>query len=124
MKDQIFNQIALSLGDVNVANPIGYNESASSYSVGTLLTNTMLVIVFPFAFLISIILIAIGGLRIIISQGNPNAVSGGKSMIINSIIGLIIISIAWSATAFVSTNILNIESVSKYEEYVPPDDGF
>lgn len=110
MTDQL-KQIALTLGDVNVDNPIGYNQSGQAYNVGTLITAAMLVVIFPFAFLVSIILIAIGGLRIIMSQGNPGAVSGGRSMIINSVIGLVIISIAWAVTSFVSTNLLNVNVI-------------
>ena len=110
MTDQL-KQIALTLGGVDVANPIGYNKSGSVYDVGSLITAAMLVLIFPFAFLLSIILIAIGGLRIIMSQGNPGSVASGRSMIINSVIGLVIISIAWAVTSFVSTNLLNINII-------------
>ena len=110
MTEQL-KQIALTLGGTNVDNPIGYNQSGSVYSVGTFLTNTMLVLVFPFAFLIAIILIAIGGLRIIMSQGNPGAVAGGRSMIINSVIGLVILCVAWAVTAYISSSLLNVNVV-------------
>jgi len=100
--------VAIRLGDVVVVNPITGGNTASANSVGGFIGNTMVYFLFPFAFLLSIILIAIGAFRIIISSGNPQAVASGRSMIINSIIGLTIISIAWALTAFISQSILKV----------------
>ena len=100
--------IAIRLGESGVGNPITEFNSGSASSVGGFISNAMVYFVFPFAFLVSIILIAIGAFRIILSGGNPAGVAGGKSMIINAVIGLVIISIAWALTAFVSQSILNV----------------
>lgn len=102
------NYIAIRLGGTGVGNPIADGNSAASYSVGNLISNAMIYFIFPFAFLFSIVLIAIGAFRIILSGGNPGSVSGGRSMIINSVIGLIIISLAWAITAFISQAVLNV----------------
>lgn len=100
--------VAIRLGDTGVGNPITSGDTASANSVGGFISNAMVFFLFPFAFLAAIILIAIGAFRIIISSGNPQGVAGGRSMIINSVIGLIIISIAWALTAFISQSILNV----------------
>ncbi len=103
-----FKHIAIQLGNSGVGNPITSDETGAVNSIGGFISNAMVYFLFPFAFLVSIILIAIGAFRIIISGGNPNSVSGGKSMIINAVIGLIIICIAWALTAFISQSVLNV----------------
>ncbi len=100
--------IAIRLGESGVGNPITESNTGAANSIGGFISNTMVYFLFPFAFLVSIILIAIGAFRIIISGGNPASVASGKSMIINAVIGLIIICIAWALTAFVSQSILNV----------------
>jgi len=70
--------------DFTVPNPVG---------VGNLegIINIILQVAFGVAGLVAVIYLIIGGYRYITSSGNPEAVEGAKSTIINSIIGLIII---------------------------------
>lgn len=104
--------VAIQLGNSGVGNPITDSNTASANSIGGFITNAMIYFVFPFAFLVSIIIIAIGAFRIIASGGNPAGVAGGRSMIISAVIGLIIISIAWALTAFIAQSILNVYVIS------------
>ena len=67
-----------------VPNPIGATSLQQ-------VINIALQVAFGLAGLVAVIFLIIGGFRYISSQGNPEAVEGAKSTIVNSIIGLVII---------------------------------
>lgn len=57
--------------------------------------------IFGLAGALSMLFIVIGGVRYIISQGDPNAVSQAKSTIIYALVGLVITVMAYSIVRFV-----------------------
>ncbi len=58
-----------------------------------------------FAF-IAVIMIIIGGIRYIISNGDQNAVTGAKNTILYAIVGLVIAIFGWAIVNFVLDEIL------------------
>jgi hypothetical protein len=50
---------------------------------------------------ISVIMVVIGGLKYVLSQGNPGAVEGAKNTILYAVIGLIIAILAFAIVNFV-----------------------
>lgn len=69
--------------------------------------------------IITIILIIYAGFRWMTSAGNEDAISSAKSILKNAIIGLVIITFAWSITLFVlrrlNKNYLESEGAGYYE---------
>lgn len=55
--------------------------------------------------LVSVLLILIGGLRYVLSSGDPQATAGAKNTIIYAIVGLIIAIVARSIVVFVLTRL-------------------
>lgn len=53
--------------------------------------------------IVAVIFLVIGGIRYVLSAGNKDAVAAAKNTILYSIIGLIIIIIAWAIVRMVST---------------------
>lgn len=66
---------------------------------GTL--STIISIVIAVVAVISVLFITIGGLRYILSQGDPQAVSKAKSTIVYALIGLVVAILAQIIVAFV-----------------------
>lgn len=54
---------------------------------------------------ISVIMIVVGGLRYVISNGDQTAVTGAKNTIFYSVIGLVVALMAYAIVNFVLTNI-------------------
>ena len=63
-----------------------------------------------FVALISVIMIIIGGIRYIISNGDQNAVTGAKNTILYAIVGLVIAIFGWAIVNFVLDSILDDEA--------------
>jgi hypothetical protein len=61
--------------------------------------------IFGLAGALSLLFIVIGGMRYIISQGDPNAVGQAKNTIIYALVGLIVTVIAYSIVRFVVSSI-------------------
>jgi len=55
----------------------------------------ILLFILAIAFIIAVIFLVIGGFRYIVSQGNEEAVDKAKGTITNSIIGIVVIVLAW-----------------------------
>jgi len=58
-------------------------------------------IVFALAASIALLMVAIGGFRYVVSNGDPNATASAKNAILYAIIGLIVVIAAYSIVAFV-----------------------
>jgi hypothetical protein len=50
---------------------------------------------------VAVIMLIIGGLRYVISGGNPQATKGAKDTILYAIIGLVVVIAAWAIVNFV-----------------------
>ncbi len=53
------------------------------------------------ASVIAVIMIIVSGLTMVTSQGNPDAVKSSRNRIIYSVVGIVMIALAWSITTFV-----------------------
>ena len=62
-------------------------------------------IVFGIAGSLALLFIVIGGLRFILSQGDPNGVAQGKNTIIYALVGLVVTLTAYSIVTFVLNNL-------------------
>lgn len=70
-------------------------------SLVTAVTNTLLVVIGA----ASVIMMIIGGLRYVLSNGDQNAVTAAKNTILYSAIGLIVAMLAYAITSFIVTAI-------------------
>ncbi|MBR1802126.1 hypothetical protein IJ768_02800 [Candidatus Saccharibacteria bacterium] len=55
--------------------------------------------------IISVLVIVIGGVRYVISAGDPGKVKQAKDMILYAIVALVVAGLAWAIVSFVSSNI-------------------
>jgi type IV secretory pathway VirB2 component (pilin) len=98
---------ALPTDQQNLCNGAGVDCSSSSkataplqISVGTI-TNTLLTV----AGAIAVIIIVVGGIRYITSNGDSGAVKQAKDTILYAIIGLIVVIVAYAIVHYVIGNI-------------------
>ncbi len=83
---------------VNAAQPTGAKDNLfSSGGLFQKVSNTLIFIVGA----ISVIMLIIGGLRYVISAGNPSAVTGAKDTILFAIIGLVVAALSFAIVSFV-----------------------
>ncbi|MBU0458421.1 hypothetical protein KJ652_05135 [Patescibacteria group bacterium] len=82
-----------------VPNLGGPNGDARSIIIG--ITTTILNIMA----LIAVVVIVIAGIRLVISQGEQEAVEKGKKTILFAILGLIVILLARAIVDFIATNV-------------------
>ena len=59
--------------------------------------------VFPFAGLILLIMLIIGGFQILLSKGNPEAVKAGQDKVVSALIGFVIIFLAYWLMQIIQT---------------------
>jgi hypothetical protein len=67
--------------------------------------NTIVNIVFGIAGSLALLFIVIGGLRYVLSQGDPNAVATAKNTVIYALVGLVVTITAYGIVAFVINHI-------------------
>lgn len=79
------------------------NSSSSGISSDTI--RTIVSIVFGIAGALALLFIVIGGLRYILSAGNPEAASQAKNTILYALVGLIITMAAYGIVAFVISKV-------------------
>lgn len=84
----------LELPGCTIANEEGSNVVADTLEV-----------VFLAAGSLSILFIVIGGLRYVISTGDPNGAKQAKDTILYAVIGLLISTLAWAIVNFVAENV-------------------
>lgn len=87
---------------INIFSAVGpndFNVPKTQLTQGSL--DTVLQIVLGLAAAIAIIMLLIGSLKYITSQGDPGAVSRAKNTILYSVIGLVIVAGAFSIVTFV-----------------------
>lgn len=98
MKEWLYTTIAASpLKD-------GY-ESLPKVSADSGRLDTILTVVFGVAGAVALLMLVIGGFRYILSQGDPNGAAQAKNTIIYSIVGLIVVIIAFTIVSFVLNNV-------------------
>jgi len=54
----------------------------------------------------AVIFVILGGVTMVTSSGNPEAVANARKRVVYALIGLVIISLAWTAIAFVTDKII------------------
>jgi hypothetical protein len=64
---------------------------------------TVLKLIFGISGAVAVIFIALGGLKYILSQGNPQEATKAKDTILNALIGLVIVIAAYGIISFVYT---------------------
>lgn len=89
-----FSQIAPSQPSVNTGN-------LPTANVGTSM-DEVLTIVFVLITIISVIFVAIGGLKYVLSNGDSNSVQSAKNTILYAVIGLVIGISAFTIVSFVA----------------------
>lgn len=99
-----FSASALSIKDAmsnitKTGNVSGYNQNVTFTDIVALIINTLLGIVG----IIFFIMIIYGGLTWMTAAGNPEKVGKAKKLITNAIIGLAIITAAYSISYFITT---------------------
>lgn len=62
---------------------------------------------------VGVIMVIVGGLRYVTSQGNPSAVEGAKNTILYAVIGMIIAVMAFAIVNFVLTQVKPTPAVDK-----------
>lgn len=72
----------------------------SSNSLTSSVSNIIYIMIFS-AGIIAVILIIIGGIRYIISQGDEKAIEGAKNTILYAVVGLIVATLAFAIVTFV-----------------------
>lgn len=80
-------------------------ESLPSAEANQASLDTVLTFVFGLAGAIALLFLIIGGMRFILSRGDPNGTTQAIRTILNSIIGLVIVIIAFAIVRFVITNV-------------------
>ena len=75
------------------ARPSGF----ATWSCNTVTTcsATVIQILLAVVFIIAVIFLVIGGFRYIVSQGNEEGVEKAKGTIVNAIIGIVVVLLAW-----------------------------
>lgn len=94
----IFERFALSEIDLDPVKKAGAPATQNQI-------NDVVNIVFAIAGSLALLFIIIGGLRFIISQGDPNAVAQAKNTVIYALVGLVIVLTAYGIVAFVLNNL-------------------
>lgn len=91
--------------DVNTGNPLqSGTESAKGRGQNDSLTNVFRIVVNILLFIVgavAVIMLVIGGLRYVTSNGDQNAVTGAKNTILYAIIGIVVAFLAYAAVNFV-----------------------
>jgi type IV secretion system pilin len=54
----------------------------------------------------AVILIILGGLTMVTSAGNAEAVASARKRIVNAVIGLVVVALAWTIIAFVTDRLI------------------
>ena len=95
---KLFERLAIS--DINL-NPIKDAGAPATQNQ----INDIVNIIFAIAGSLALLFVVIGGLRFILSQGDPNGVAQGKNTVIYALVGLVIVITAYGIVAFVLNNL-------------------
>lgn len=80
--------------DADTANPVSHIISATANIIAIV------------SAVIAVIMIIIAGITMITSQGKPESMSSARSRIIYSVVGLVIIALAWSITTYFANHLI------------------
>ncbi len=84
----------------------GNSQDASLTNVFQTVTNILLFLVGA----VAVIMLVIGGLRYVTSNGDQNAVTGAKNTIMYAIIGIVVAFLAYAAVGFVTSQLTQNQS--------------
>lgn len=101
---------ASSTNGVRISN---INLTLGSTAPETIVIN-IVNIALGFLALVAVILILIGGFKVLTSAGNEEKAEGGKKVIISAIIGLLIIMAAWGISLYAVTILAGVTGTSTY----------
>lgn len=79
----------------------GTSQDASLVNVFSTVVNILLFLVGA----VAVIMLVIGGLRYVTSNGDQNAVTGAKNTILYAIIGIVVAFLAYAAVGFVTSQL-------------------
>lgn len=98
----LLGQGAVAFGQTPVPTGVDSNNPISSFSkdIPTLIKNVFNVVVFA-AGAIFVILLLIGGIQYLTAAGNEESIGKARSLIINSIVGLIVVLASWAIGTWV-----------------------
>ncbi len=68
----------------------------------------VLVVLLAVAGIIALMFLVIGGVRYITAGGNPDAVAAAKTTILNAVIGVVVIFIAWAILWIIRNTLLGV----------------
>lgn len=86
----------------------GNSQDSSLTNVFKTVTNILLFLVGA----VAVIMLVIGGLRYVTSNGDQNAVTGAKNTIMYAIIGIVVAFLAYAAVGFVTNQLESNKSTS------------
>lgn len=90
--------------DLSVSGGVNCAKGNSTAELNTTISNVVSTLI-VIAGIASVIMIVIGGLRYILSQGNEKSIEGAKSTILYAVIGLIVAVLAYAIVNFVLNRI-------------------
>lgn len=107
---KLVNYLAVSNSSVSNTCPTGTTATVGSNSYSTTLPNTcatggklqiILQVTFGILAVVAVIIIVIGGIQILTSQGNPEQVNKARNTVIYAVIGLVVVLSAEAIVTFV-----------------------
>ena len=98
----LLGQGAVAFGQTPVPTGVSSDNPISTFGkdVPTLIKNVFNIVVFA-AGAIFVILLLIGGIQYLTAAGNEESITKAKSLIINSIVGLIVVLASWAIGTWV-----------------------
>lgn len=107
--------VACPPANVNSGNPLQAGaDCAQGNGQNESLTNVFKIVVNVLLFLVgavAVIMLVIGGLRYVTSNGDQNAVTGAKNTILYAIIGIVVAFLAFAAVNFVTDQLISTAPV-------------
>lgn len=99
--------LALDMGNFGFLNPVGKDDTNTNVSLPGVVSNVIDIILFVAAAL-AIIYLIYSGILYITAAGNPDAAKKGQQGIINAVIGIVIIVLAFVIARGVANYATNI----------------
>ncbi len=97
----IFKQLFIAIGQTINPTEIDIPRVTPSTGDGGTI-DTVLRVVFGIAGAIAVIMVTIGGLQYVLSQGNPQSTAKAKDTILYSLVGLVIVIFGYFIVGFVA----------------------
>ncbi len=95
----LYQFLADASGEVNSGINAACGSSCNNTSLGTILGNITSALIFIVG-AISVIMVVVGGLRYVLSSGDPKAAEGAKNTILYAIVGVAVAMLAYAIVTF------------------------